>query len=314
MARVTFGLPVYNGEAYLARALETLLGQDYQDFEVHVSDNCSSDGTRAIVADFATRDPRVRYSRNDSNIGGTANFNRVFERASSELFAWAGHDDEWQPTFLGRCVAALDARPDAVLAHPWVRFIDLEGRPLPEQADDFLDERLDRGERFRAVIQDQWGPLCVYGLMRASALRRTRRFQPLLGGDVVLLAELALLGPFVQVREPLWTYRTAGFTQGEAYVERTRASLKLDRRVLQRVAPWLRLCLEYLRVVASSELPVDEKLRLARHVLRWYGVDALLLRHGRVLLQRALGDEKLAALLEALREQPWYRRWRRIRE
>jgi hypothetical protein len=89
-------------------------------------------------------------------------------------------------------------------------------------------------------------------------------------------------------------------------------TLQVEGRVSQKLAPLLRQGLEYLRVIAASDVPATEKAQLSRHVLRWYGVDALLLPGGRALLRQLLGDEKLTALLAALRDQPWYRRWRRI--
>ena len=67
--RVCIGLPVYNGEATLEEALESLLAQTYANFEVIICDNASTDATREICERFVARDPRLRYERNSSNIG-----------------------------------------------------------------------------------------------------------------------------------------------------------------------------------------------------------------------------------------------------
>ena len=109
--RISVGLPVYNGEAYLPAALTSLLKQDYGDFELIVSDNASTDGTEAICREFAANDPRIRYSRNETNIGAARNYNRVFELSRSKLFKWASHDDECHPSLLRRCVEVFDMSP-----------------------------------------------------------------------------------------------------------------------------------------------------------------------------------------------------------
>ena len=76
---VTIGLPVYNSERYLEESLKSLLAQTYSEFVLIISDNASTDGTPAICQKYADADPRVKYYRNDSNIGNPGNFNRIFE-------------------------------------------------------------------------------------------------------------------------------------------------------------------------------------------------------------------------------------------
>ena len=75
--KLSIGLPVYNGEKYLPDALDDLLGQDYEDFELIISSNASTDGTDEICREYASKDRRVSHSRNDCNIGATPNWNRV---------------------------------------------------------------------------------------------------------------------------------------------------------------------------------------------------------------------------------------------
>ncbi len=106
--RVSIGLPVYNGEKYLERALDCLLKQDYADFELIVSDNASTDATESICREYAAKDSRIRYYRNPANIGASPNYNRVFSLARGEFFKWASHDDECDPSLLRRCLEAFD--------------------------------------------------------------------------------------------------------------------------------------------------------------------------------------------------------------
>jgi glycosyltransferase involved in cell wall biosynthesis len=90
---VTIGVPVYNGESLLQPALDSLLMQTFGDFELIISDNASTDGTEAICREYAGRDARIRYVRQASNIGPTANFKFVLDQARGEYFMWAACDD-----------------------------------------------------------------------------------------------------------------------------------------------------------------------------------------------------------------------------
>src|SRR5215469_10542482 len=125
--RLSIGLPVYNGERYLAESIEALLGQTYTDFELVISDNASTDSTGDICRRYEKEDSRVRYFRQPRNIGLAPNHNYVVEQARGELFKWAANDDLYARDLVERCVAALDEHPDVVLAHSWTARIDTSG-------------------------------------------------------------------------------------------------------------------------------------------------------------------------------------------
>src|SRR6201990_1542873 len=91
--RLSIGLPVYNSEDYLAESLEALLGQSYEDYELIISDNASTDSTADICRSYEKRDSRIRYFRQPRNIGAAPNHNFVFEQSRSELFKWVSGDD-----------------------------------------------------------------------------------------------------------------------------------------------------------------------------------------------------------------------------
>ncbi|MDP7268439.1 MAG: glycosyltransferase, partial [Pirellulales bacterium] len=72
--RVSIGMPVFNGEAFLSQAIQSLLEQTYVDFELIISDNTSTDGTESICRKYALQDSRIRYVRNSENVGLESNF------------------------------------------------------------------------------------------------------------------------------------------------------------------------------------------------------------------------------------------------
>ena len=138
---VSIGLPVYNGERFLTEAIESLLSQTYQDFELIISDNASTDRTEEICRKYAAQDPRIRYSRNAANIGGTNNANLTFELAHGEYFRWAADDDRCAPTLVERLVEELDKRPDVTNSFAAVVVIDANGSRIRRSLSDGGDCR-----------------------------------------------------------------------------------------------------------------------------------------------------------------------------
>lgn len=106
---VSIGMPVYNGAEYIQEALDSLLEQSFTDFELIISDNASTDTTQSICEQYAQRDSRIRYVRQDMNQGALANFHFVLSQANGSLFMWAAHDDLWAPGYL---LAAIELLKD----------------------------------------------------------------------------------------------------------------------------------------------------------------------------------------------------------
>lgn len=224
---VSLGLPVYNGERYLAQALECLLAQSFTDFELIISDNASSDATEQICREHAARDSRIVYYRQPENLGAIRNFNFVFEASSGEYFKWASYDDLCEPTFLEKTVAVLEAEEDVVVAYSRSDMVDASGQSwkhrLPSDYDEL--ERTGDGElqwkghprtlaehprpshRFASVLLGTNWCVDSYGLIRSAALRQTRLLVELYGAEKVLMGELSLLGKSRMLGEQLFSQR-----------------------------------------------------------------------------------------------------------
>ena len=202
--KLSIGLPVYNGEKYVSAALESLLDQDFEDFELIISDNASTDATEEICRNYAARDPRVRYYRNVSNLGSARNYRRVFELARGELFKWVAHDDLYHQRLLGRCVEVFEsAQPSVVLAYPRVDLIDEHGKVLGRAPDSVECMGRRPYVRFAHVLLNVSYAYPVFGLARAECLRKTRLTGAVPYWDETLLAELALYGEIVEIPEVL---------------------------------------------------------------------------------------------------------------
>lgn len=224
LPRVSIGLPVYNGERYLAATIESILAQSFEDFELIVSDNASADGTAEICRRFAARDRRVRLFRHARNLGAGPNYDSCFHKARGDYFKWAAHDDMLAPDYLAKAVAALDAAPDAVLCTVGITEIGPEDEVLRTYANRFPGvSSPDPAVRFAAVIHARHQCEDFFGLYRRAALVGSGLHDNYSGSDRVLLAEMALRGPWVGVDDPLFLHR-------EHEGRYTRAILLQDRR------------------------------------------------------------------------------------
>lgn len=108
MKKVNIGMPVYNGEKFLRRSLDSILAQTFTDFELIISDNASTDSTAVICNEYVKKDKRIRYIRQKENIGPARNFNFVLQEANSEYFLWMAVDDYILPDFVKQTVKFLD--------------------------------------------------------------------------------------------------------------------------------------------------------------------------------------------------------------
>jgi glycosyltransferase involved in cell wall biosynthesis len=205
--RVGIGFPVYNGAEYLRTAIDGLLAQTFEDFELLICDNASTDDTPQICQEYAEKDERIRYIRNRFNIGGGPNLRRVFELNRGEYFKLAHHDDICHPEFLARCVEALDASPDVVCAFPSVTGIDLAGEVVAHHPAWPGLEGDDPVERAWLALQFEREPLALFGVMRADVVEKVDLIGSSPSADRVWLAELLLHGPFKEVHEQLFWHR-----------------------------------------------------------------------------------------------------------
>jgi glycosyltransferase involved in cell wall biosynthesis len=210
LSSVSIGMPVYNAEKYLQGALDSLLAQDYDDFELLISDNASTDRTQEICQEYATRDQRVRYQRNSRNIGAVDNFNRVLEQARGKYFMWAAHDDLWDSQFLQKCVRFLETNPSAVLVYPQSRTISSEGGPVIVDDKSVATTGISSpASRVRLFSKDKLIPYSsIYGLHRTEIVKRALPLPKVCAFDYVIIAVLLCLGEFGRINETLYTRRT----------------------------------------------------------------------------------------------------------
>ena len=313
-AKLSIGLPVYNGQNYVAEAIESLLAQTCGDFELLISDNASTDGTESICRAYAERDSRIRYSRHECNRGACWNFKHVFALAQGEYFKWAAHDDLCAPTFAERCLEVLQCNPDVLWCFSRFSHIDPWGRTLPDPGTcdlSYVDEPRNGSprptpwtrasalawQRFTGVLLGGTSSLDNYALVRTAVMRKTGLLQPYYGSDKVFVAELCLHGRYAEVPETLFFVRVHPDGSGALPTEAQQAAFinplstrhyRLTRFLLLRA---------YFEIIRRAELPAGQRARCLR-ALFWYLFQVRKWR--RVLLSMLRGTGVGGGYLETL--------------
>jgi glycosyltransferase involved in cell wall biosynthesis len=277
--RLSIGLPVYNGEKYLAETLDSLLGQSYEDFELIISDNASTDGTAGICRRYEKQDSRIRYVCQPRNIGAAPNHNFLVEQSRGELFKWADHDDLCARDLLTCCIDALDEYPHVVLAHSWTALIDSSGQ-MTEAIEGSLATASSRApERFRWMLFAKAGDESC-GVVRTKVLRSTPLLDSYHHSDRTITADLVLYGPFYQV--PDWLYLRRDHpdrAERAGPTVRSRCAILDPRRANRLRHPIARLYAEYIwgYVAAIRRAPLSpaDRRECYRHLVQWASSRAL---------------------------------------
>jgi glycosyltransferase involved in cell wall biosynthesis len=288
---VSIGLPVYNAEKYLNEAINSILLQTYTNFELIISDNASTDRTQEICLTYSKKDPRIKYFRNDRNLGASPNFNRTFMLSSGEYFKWAPYDDLIEPDFLSQCVQVLDNRPDVVLCYSRVKIIDENGAFDVEYDPGPATNSLDPQQRFANLILHPEYAVQQMGLIRSIILGQTGLHRSFPSSDEILLAELALLGKFYELPDRLYLYRRHR-AQSSHGAQRSRLyffDTSLRGKIL--LPTWAYFGAG-LKVISKKSLKISMKFACYLAILRWLFIPAHF---------RAMGKDLLLAIAQFFR-------------
>jgi hypothetical protein len=187
---LTIGLPVHNGEQFIAKAIESILGQDYEDFSLLVSDNASTDATATIVQEYSRLDQRIHYVPQKNNLGAIGNFLFVATDIRTPYFMWFASDDVMSPGFLQSCIGALESDSRYGMAFTGLCNIDSLGRPIREYPD---IPAFSGAANWRTISRFLLSPEVfgkanlIYSVYRTPVLRQAlaqRGFPASWGGDI----------------------------------------------------------------------------------------------------------------------------------
>jgi hypothetical protein len=265
---ISIGIPAYNSAAHIGATLEGLLAQTCGDFELIVSDNASTDATRDVVENYRKRDARVSYERQPVNIGANPNYSHVVRRARGEFFKWSSSSDWCAPTFLEGCLNVLRAHDDTVLVAPRTFLFQDDPGKAEEYASDIeiIDDtpcaRLKR--LYSALALNN----AVNGLIRTSALRRTRLIDTYRCADIVLMGHLALLGKFRLLEQRLLYRRMDRATATALQDAEGMWKHHYPQRSVRTLFQGCKQQLGRAWAVFSASMPAGERLCAAVHVAK----------------------------------------------
>jgi glycosyltransferase involved in cell wall biosynthesis len=280
MPKVSIALPVYNGDNFVCDAIESILGQSFQDFELIITDNASTDRSGEICMGYAARDPRIRYVRNNKNIGAAANFNLAFSLARGKYFKWAAHDDVLHRDFLAACVGVLDRDPSVVLCFSRIVKIDSNGQLAGtyEYDNELAFDSDSPHHRFREFMDMRHWCVAVFGLFRTDPLRGSPLIANYVGSDRCLVAELALVGRVCRLPEFLFFRRDHPGSSVIMIKDLQKQWEWYDPSKAGKVCfPHWRFGLEFTRSVRKTPASL-QRLLCYLHIASWYWKYASLLR------------------------------------
>ena len=207
--RVTLAMPVFNGARYIRATIESILAQDFPDFELVITDNASEDATPDICREYEALDKRIRFVANAENLGAAPNYNRGLELARGDFMKWCAHDDLISPNYISACLRALEGDPGASLAYGRTQCIDPDGNEIEGQDANQMPSFLDPNPATRLMTAIRLSGTCfpIFGLFRKSTLSRSTRHRLYYGSDRALIAETALLGRCLLVEEAVFFNR-----------------------------------------------------------------------------------------------------------
>ena len=113
--QISIGLPVYNAELFIHKKIKSLLEQTFTDFELIISDNGSTDSTSLICEEYAKKDKRIKYIKQEKNMGAVWNYNLVLKEAKCDYFLWVAADDILSPKFIEKNINILETKDNVIL-------------------------------------------------------------------------------------------------------------------------------------------------------------------------------------------------------
>lgn len=274
LPRVSVCIPTFNSAAYLAEAIESVLEQDFIDYEVLIVDDGSSDNTRDIAVDFVCRDPRIRWVGNDTNLGISGNCNRCMTLARGTFIKFLFADDTFlSARSLARFVAVLEAFPQVALVASGRRIIDAQSRALKDKTsypDALLCEGSAAARHCLVSLKNHIGePTAV--MFRKN--ERRQGFNPeycqLL--DLEMWLRLLSEGAFYYLPEPLVGFRC-----------HDRQATSVNRRNLTHLADYRLLLAHYVDACGAGIGPVGRlmiKLQHCEDIWRLHTKKHMLDRH-----------------------------------
>jgi len=232
--KITIGIPVYNGEKFLGEKISSILNQNYNDFELIISDNGSTDSTKEICKEFANKDTRIRIFSHEKNLGPNWNFNFILEKARGEYFMWTAIDDKILQGFIEKNISVLEANNMIVCSISQVKPYGEKTEYLTEKKNEKFLEKIKKNlvryftplknfstsgsyeEKIRLYLKLRGHQQVFYGIFRTKQLRKFFVSEFITGFDLATMLNALKYGDFFILDEVL-NYRYDGGTSSSGF-------------------------------------------------------------------------------------------------
>jgi glycosyltransferase involved in cell wall biosynthesis len=270
---ISVGLPVYNGGKLLPQAIESILSQDFSNFELIISDNGSTDETQEVCLYYNQRDRRIKYFRFDENHGMLTNFLNVLGHADAPYFMFATHDDLREKTLISSCLPFIEKDKSVALVYPRSKVVDANSNFIGFGEDRLTASQESPQERFKHVIWEFTMGNSILGIFRLSIIKKITSWGKALYGDNLVMAEVALLGKIIQIDAPLFIRRLTRNYNYRTHDERNAQLIaEGDPRLFSEGIsfPHSRLAYAHLELLNQSNMEKTDKEMLMNEVIKCF--------------------------------------------
>ncbi|MGO9139661.1 MAG: sulfotransferase [Syntrophales bacterium] len=272
---VTIVLPLYSGGKMLTDSVESILAQDFENFELIISDYGADPLVREIGTNYQKLDKRAKYVNSGDQINhiGIHNFDRMIELSTAPYFMWGSYDDRLEKSFISSCLRVIEQDASIALVYPKSKVFNNKGEFVGLGADSVKAASDDPFDRFIHVIWELQMCNAFYGLFRRCYMRKTRSLHKnCYAHDNLFLAEIALLGKIIQIDDVLFIRgltRNYNLSLGKHHADVLHSAdpLYLEEGL---TLPFCRFTYAHCELVNHSTLLPERKEYLTREILRCF--------------------------------------------
>ena len=254
-SKVSIGIPVFNGELFLKKRLDSICSQTFTNFEIIISDNASTDSTSTICQEYEKKDERTHYIKQKKNMGVWWNYKFVVEQAKGEYFVWAAADDWWKPDFLEKNVKELESNKNLIGSISEVRLLDMEDNQisLQNEPENFVKYQYSipaygtYEQRVAIYLKLRQGT-SMYAVYRTKEVIKTMSDVYETAGDLALILNLLKFGDFHVLDEVLMYRHSKGMSSTKTHIEFLRKQNYNLFIIIFPYAPFTKWCLKNLGV------------------------------------------------------------------
>ena len=195
--KISIVLPVYNGAAYLAESIESILSQTYTNWELIIVNDCSTDNSLSIALEYAAKDARIKVLSNNENLKLPNSLNVGFNLASGSYYTWTSDDNKYKPNALQTMIVHLERNPAAVMVYANYTCIDSSGNVI---------DQTKKPEPKYIFAENVVGACFLY---TAEAAKRIGKYDAdmFLAEDYDFWIRLCKVGKLLHIEEDLYYYR-----------------------------------------------------------------------------------------------------------